>query len=123
MKNRICTERTTGKLIEFQQGDAPLGTLEANAITSGYSAGEVEEAYTDLGIQEAMLAHESTADTATREAREARVAQRAQDVSDSLPSWQQVSDAIDGAFPAGAQRTVVKRLARVVYWLAKNTSS
>lgn len=122
MKNRICVEKATNKLIEFQQGKAPLGTLEANAVMSGYSAEEVEETYTDLSVQEAMVAHESASDATARVAREADAAQRIQDLVTSLPSWQKVSDAIDGAFADSQQRAVIKKLARVVYWLAKNTS-
>jgi len=45
--------------------------------------------------------------------------QRAQDLAAIFPDWKTASDAIDAAF-TGAQRTIIKRLARVVYWLIKN---
>jgi hypothetical protein len=41
------------------------------------------------------------------------------DIDTNLPSWQIVSDAIDTAF-TGSQRVVIKKLAKVIYWLAKN---
>ena len=43
--DRICLEKNTGKLIEFQSGDAPLGTLTQNAVNAGYQANNVEEKY------------------------------------------------------------------------------
>lgn len=42
---RVCVERDSGKLVEFQSGDAPLGTLRKNAITGGYNAMDIEESY------------------------------------------------------------------------------
>lgn len=41
-------------------------------------------------------------------------------IEERLPSWASVSDAVDAAFSNTAQRTLIKRLCRVVYWLAKN---
>lgn len=43
--DRICLEKSTGKLIEYQSGDAPLGTLIKNAESSGYKKEDVEEKY------------------------------------------------------------------------------
>lgn len=57
---------------------------------------------------------------AAEQAEAARVAAKTQAIIDNLPSWAQVSDAIDNAFPNIAQRTVIKKLARIVYWLAKD---
>lgn len=42
---RVCFEKTTGKLIEYQSGDSKLGTLTKNAINSGYTKNNVEEKY------------------------------------------------------------------------------
>lgn len=39
---------------------------------------------------------------------------------ENFPAWAAVSDAVDAAFSNTAQRTLIKRLCRVVYWLAKN---
>lgn len=53
-------------------------------------------------------------------AKEQSEAQKKADIIDALPSWQQVSDAIDGVTTLNGLKVVVKKLARVVYWLAKN---
>lgn len=45
MFGRATIQKSTGKLIEFQSGDAPLGTLTQNAINAGFPAGDVEEKY------------------------------------------------------------------------------
>ena len=43
--DRICIEKSTGKLIEYQSGNAELGTLVKNAENSGYKKEDVEEKY------------------------------------------------------------------------------
>ena len=43
--DRVCIVKATGKLIEYQSGNAPLGTLEANAIRAGYNKADIEEKY------------------------------------------------------------------------------
>ncbi len=43
--DRVCLEKATGKLIEMQSGNVPLGTLTQNAINSGYQATAIEEKY------------------------------------------------------------------------------
>lgn len=40
---RVCLEKSTGKLIESQEGDAKYGTLIKNAINNGYSESGIEE--------------------------------------------------------------------------------
>jgi len=42
---RVSIEKSTGKLIEFQSGNATLGTLKNNAINSGYNITDIEEKY------------------------------------------------------------------------------
>lgn len=42
---RVSFEKSTGKLIEYQSDDAPLGTLTQNAINSGYKKEDIEEKY------------------------------------------------------------------------------
>lgn len=42
---RVCLEKVTGKLIEYQSGNAPLGTLIKNAVNGGRLASDVEEKY------------------------------------------------------------------------------
>jgi alpha-galactosidase/6-phospho-beta-glucosidase family protein len=43
--DRVCLDKSTGKLIEYQSGDAPLGTLTQNAVNSGYKKKDIEEKY------------------------------------------------------------------------------
>ena len=50
----------------------------------------------------------------------AKAAYKRQQIEERLPSWTAVSDAVDAAFTNTAQRNLIKRLCRVVYWLAKN---
>lgn len=46
--------------------------------------------------------------------------QRVDDIGDNLPNWNQVSASIDNATSVAGLKIIVKKLARVVYWLAKN---
>ena len=50
----------------------------------------------------------------------AKDAYKRKQIEERLPSWTAVSDAVDAAFTNTAQRNLIKRLCRVVYWLAKN---
>lgn len=43
--DRICIEKSTGKIIELQSGNALLGTLTKNAVNSGYKESDVQEKY------------------------------------------------------------------------------
>lgn len=43
--DRVCIEKSTGKLIEYQSGNALLGTLTKNAENLGYKKEDVEEKY------------------------------------------------------------------------------
>jgi hypothetical protein len=47
-------------------------------------------------------------------------ATKAQAISDNLPSWTEVDDAITAATTIATLKVIVRKLARVVYWLAKN---
>lgn len=48
---------------------------------------------------------------------------KAQDIINNLPSWQQVSDAIDNATTLNQVKVIFKKLCRVVYWLAKDSQT
>lgn len=41
--NRVCLRKSDGKLIEYQSGNAFLGTLTRNAVEAGYNASDIEE--------------------------------------------------------------------------------
>jgi hypothetical protein len=58
-----------------------------------------------------------------KDAEVARQAAKAQAYVDNLPSWQAVSDAIDAATTIAALKVIVKKMARVVYWLAKDKAT
>jgi hypothetical protein len=43
--DRIAIQKSTGKIIEYQSGNAELGTLTQNALSSGYDEADIEEKY------------------------------------------------------------------------------
>jgi len=43
--DRIAIQKSTNKIIEYQSGNAELGTLKQNAISAGYDEADVEEKY------------------------------------------------------------------------------
>jgi len=45
MYGRAAIQKSTGKLMEFQSGDASLGTLTQNAINAGFLQNDIEEKY------------------------------------------------------------------------------
>jgi hypothetical protein len=55
-----------------------------------------------------------------RLAEEARIAAKAQDFLDNLLSWSQVDTAITNIANLADAKVFIKKLARVVYWLAKD---
>ena len=55
-------------------------------------------------------------------AQETLQAQRAQELVENLPTWLQVSNAVDNISNLAGAKVFLKKLARVVYWLAKNTA-
>jgi len=46
--------------------------------------------------------------------------QKAQNIIDNLPSWAQFRIAIITAFPDTAQQNVILKMARVLYWIARD---
>ncbi len=47
MYGRAATRKSTGKLIELQLGDGPLGVLTQNAVNAGIPANDINEFYVD----------------------------------------------------------------------------
>jgi hypothetical protein len=45
VNGRVCLEKASGKLVEYQSGNAALGTLTKNAIACGKNAEDVIEKY------------------------------------------------------------------------------
>ncbi|MFH1408434.1 MAG: hypothetical protein ABIH34_00865 [Nanoarchaeota archaeon] len=57
-----------------------------------------------------------------RLAEEARIAAKAQAFLDNLPSWAQIEAAVDNIGSLADAKAFLKKLARVTYWLAKDTA-
>jgi hypothetical protein len=131
---RVCIEKVTGKLIEAQSGGDEndpqyLQTLITNAINSGYNEADIEAKYiTDVEFDTLMKS------TPEYLAMIARQQAKAQAFIDNLPSWSIVRrkfDTMSAAVPTATNAqlkdilveliTTTKKLARVVYWLAKDT--
>lgn len=73
--------------------------------------------------KDAILAAEKAAATssaAAAAAEEARLQARAQAIIDNLPTWAEVEAAIEGVSTIAGLKVVVKKIARIVYWLAKD---
>ena len=132
---RVCIEKLTGKLIEAQSGGDEsnpqhLQALITNAINAGYSEADTEAKYiTDAEFDIMMMKT-----TPEYLAAQARQQAKAQSIIDNLPSWSAVSgkfDTMAAAVPTATNAqlknilveliTASKKLARVVYWLAKDT--
>jgi len=111
----------------------PDGRMKVHEMTyffeDGIEVSQSHGAYAELTgtdipaqIAEAFLALPDQAAAAVEAAAKAALeAEKAQAIIDSLPSWQAVSDAIDAAFTNVGQRKIIKKMARVLYWLAKGT--
>ena len=65
---------------------------------------------------------ETTAAKTARLKKEADALQKIQDIIDNLPSWSAVENSINNISNMSQAKVVIKKLARIVYWLAKNTS-
>ena len=66
-----------------------------------------------------------TVDQATVDAylaREALQDLRTKELVENLPNWLRVSNAVDNISNLAGAKAFLKKLARVVYWLAKNTA-
>ena len=69
-------------------------------------------------------AAQTAADIAKEEARLAeikRLEAKAQDILDILPSWDKVSTAVDNISNFAEAKEYLKKLSRVVYWIARET--
>ena len=118
---RICRVKATQYILEMQH-DAVSGLLLQNAIRDGFTADDVEELEVDdAGYAAAKLedpyeiAKEATI-AAQREARRVKI----QDFADNIPSWNAVDTAITNITNLADAKVFIKKLSRVVYWLARN---
>ena len=99
--DRVCLEKSTGKLIEYQSGNAELGTLTKNAESSGYKKEDVEEKYVTakewLAIEE-----EQIKEPAREKAKQEKLIKHQKEVEIktvlnlSDENWQKLKDVLNG---------------------------
>lgn len=121
---RICIVKATNQIIEMQSS-AVVGTLTRNATIQGYNIEDIEEREVTPEEYKAALKLDPItiamrkAETAARELKQTKLAS----IQDNLPSWNVVSNAVDNITNLAEAKTYLKKLSRVVYWLAKNSET
>ena len=118
---RICIHRATNRILEMQSA-ATAGTLIGNAVNAGYAETDLDEREVDEAGYAAAIAEDpvAVAEVQAQEALRLEQEAKAQAILDNLPSWTAVEAAITNATTLAACKVVLLKLARVVYWLAKN---
>jgi hypothetical protein len=118
----ICVVKATNRIIEMQSG-AIAGTLLKNAIAQGYKETDIiEKEVTPLEYQEALKIDPVViASTAAAETAKTLEQTKLAAIQDNLPDWATIKTAIENATTIAALKVIVTKLARVVYWLAKNS--
>jgi hypothetical protein len=118
----ICVVKATNRIIEMQSG-ATAGTLLKNAIAQGYNEKDIiEKEVTPLEYQEALKIDPVViASTAAAETAKTLEQTKLAAIQDNLPDWATIKTAIENATTIAALKVIVTKLARVVYWLAKNS--
>lgn len=121
---RICIVKSTKHILEMQS-HATEGTLIQNALNAGYTLDQVEENVVDAAGYASALAEDPVwiAEQAAIQAKADFEATKLQEIADNLPTWKQVSDAIDGVTTIAGLKIVVKKIAKIVYLLAKNSAT
>lgn len=119
---RICIVKATKRVIEMQS-HATEGTLISNALNAGYTADQIEERVVDMAGYASALAEDPVwlAEQAAQQAQTDFESTKLQEIASNLPAWQQVYDAIDGVSTITGLKVVLKKIARIVYLLAKNS--
>ena len=79
----------------------------------------VEDVITNYSTLEAQYLADIAA---AKQAEAARIAAKAQAIVDNLPSWSQVSASCDAISNLAEAKVFIKKLTRIVYWLAKDTA-
>ena len=120
---RICIHKATKHIIEMQSA-ATAGTLIQNAINAGYLAADIEEKEVDESGYAAAQAVDPTWIAGQQAIADQKAVQAAkkQAIIDNLPSWAQVETAVDNIANLADAKAFIKKLSRVVYWLAKDTA-
>jgi len=97
-----------------------LNTLKQNVINAGYAEADIEVKWIDDAGYEAAKAEDPQwiAEQQAMADKAAAQAAKAQAFLDNLPSWAQVETAVDNIANLADAKAFIKKLARVVYWLA-----
>jgi len=116
---RICIVKSTKQIIEMQS-HAIKGTLFQNAINAGYFSTDIEEKEVSDAEYVAAKAVDPNwiVEQQTIADRAATQKAKVQAMVDNFPSWSQVSTAVDNISNLAEAKTFIKKLARIVYWLA-----
>ena len=99
-----------------------LNTLKQNAINAGYAEGDIEIKWMGEVEYEAAKAVDPQWIAEQRAIADKAAAQaaKAQAFLDNLPSWEGVSTAVDNIANLADAKAFIRKLARVVYWLARD---
>lgn len=120
----ICIHKPTNRIIEMQS-NATQGTLYENGVRLGYNVTDLLEVEVDMARYLSYLENDpvyiATQAELARQAEEA--AQKETDVATNLPSWTSVSTAIGNIANLTDAKAILLKLARVVYWLAKDSAT
>lgn len=68
-----------------------------------------------------VLVNQESGDITPTDKFELNASAKEQALLDNLPSWSEVATAVDNISSLANAKVFIKKLARVVYWLAKNT--
>ena len=103
--DRIAIQKSTNKIIEYQSGNAELGTLTQNAINAGYSEADVEEKYIEYSAYKVLVDVEYETSLTYADKRRAKYdllnqdEMRYDDIKNSTTTWVDAIDAIKVAHP------------------------
>jgi hypothetical protein len=74
----------------------------------------------DLVVEDPNKASILAAEAAAAQAEADRIAAKVQAIAENLPSWQEIDDAITAATTIAGLKVIIRKMARVLYWLAKD---
>ena len=122
---RICKIIATKRIIGMTSDGAAGTLIERAAVEFGLAPPEIEELEVDDAGYLAALAEDPVVIAEKQAVQDAVSFEAAKlaEIADNLPAWQQVSDAIDGVTTIAGLKVVVKKIARIVYLLAKNQAT
>jgi len=126
--HRYSDERTY-KVIHYYDGGSRFLSQDQHDYLEWVAAGNkpvIEAAGRFLSVVDGKLAVDPSKATilateeAARLAEEKRIADKLKAITDNLPSWTQVDAAITAIGTLADAKVFIRKLARVVYWLAKD---